>query len=79
MSVNTLLLAAEDVGLGALLFGVFNGEAELRGSLGIPTGLQWLGAIALGWPDRSGQPERHGRSAGRIRRSAADIIHTGRW
>ncbi len=79
MSVNTLLLAAEHVGLGALLFGVFNGEAELRESLGIPEDLQLLGAIALGWPDQSGQPERPGRSAYRVRRSAADIIHNGRW
>ena len=79
MAVNTLLLAAEDVGLGALLFGVFRGEAELRDSLGIPVGLQLLGAIALGWPDQSGQPEQQGRSAGRVRRNASDIIHNGRW
>ena len=36
MAVMTLLLAAEDVGLGALFFGVFDGEAELRATLGIP-------------------------------------------
>lgn len=79
MSVNTLLLAAEDVGLGALLFGVFNHEADLREALGIPAGLVLLGAIALGWPDQSNQPERGGRSAARARRSASDIIHRGRW
>ncbi len=79
MAVNTLLLAAQDVGLGALLFGVFNGETELRSALGIPSHLQLLGAIALGWPDRSGQPERAGRSASRVRRQASDIAHHGSW
>ena len=38
MSVMTLLLAAEDVGLGALFFGVFRGERELRQVLGVPPG-----------------------------------------
>ena len=36
MSVMTLLLAAESVGLGALFFGVFKGERQLRRALGIP-------------------------------------------
>lgn len=50
MAVMTLLHAAEDVGLGALFFGVFQREAELRAELGIPTTLQIIGAIALGHP-----------------------------
>lgn len=50
MAVMTLLLAAEDVGLGALFFGVFRGERELRQRLGIPPGLELLGAVALGYP-----------------------------
>ena len=54
-SVMTLLLAAEDQGVGALFFGVFHGEADLRATLGIPDDLQLLGAIALGWPV-GGQP-----------------------
>ena len=72
----TLLLAAEDQGVGALFFGVFHGEADLRATLGIPDDLQLLGAIALGWPV-GGQPP--GRSATRRRRSAQEIIHSGRW
>ena len=43
MAVMTLLLAAEDAGLGALLFGVFEGEAELRDALGIPDGCSCSG------------------------------------
>jgi len=81
MAVMTLLLAAEDVGLGALFFGVFRGERELRQHLGIPAGLELLGAIALGYPavasdDAASGP---GRSAGRGRRQAPQIIHRGRW
>jgi nitroreductase len=50
MAVMTLLHAADDAGLGALLFAVFNGADEVRAELAIPDHLQLLGAIALGWP-----------------------------
>jgi len=78
MSVMTLLLAAEDEGLGALFFGVFRGERELRQRLGIPPGLELLGAIALGRTAES-EPSTPGRSAARPRRSPHEIIHRGRW
>jgi nitroreductase len=77
MSVMTMLLAAEDAGLGALFFGVFRGERRLRQVLGVPSGLELLGALALGYPVRD--QEHRGRSAGRVRRSASEIIHLGRW
>lgn len=83
MAVMTLLLAAEDEGLGALFFGVFRNERELRARLGIPAGLELLGAIALGHrapaaaaDDVASGP---GRSAGRGRRGARQIIHQGGW
>lgn len=79
MSLNTLLLAAESVGLGALLFGVFAGETELRAELHIPDHLQLLSAIALGWPDQPRTAQGEGRSATRPRRSAREIIHRGGW
>lgn len=82
MAVMTLLLAAEDAGLGALFFGVFQGEAELRADLGIPDRLQLLGAIALGWPADdavSGRDQAPGRSASRPRRHPSEILHPGRW
>ncbi len=83
MAVMTLLLAAEDVGLGALFFGVFRGERELRHELGIPAGLELLGAIALGYPAEAlvvgDSGSGSGRSAGRGRRQARQIIHRGRW
>jgi nitroreductase len=82
MAVMTLLLAAEDEGLGALFFGVFRNERELRNHLGIPAGLELLGAIALGHraatavEDPASGP---GRSASRGRRPARQVIHQGRW
>lgn len=77
MAMMTLLLAAEERGLGALLFGVFQGETELRRTLGIPDELELLGAIALG--RRLEGAEQRGRSADRARASVAAIIHRGRW
>ena len=79
MALNTLLLAAEDVGLGALFFAVFSGEAELRAALSIPDELQLLGALALGWPDQPRSERGDGLSATRTRRSADEIIHRGGW
>jgi nitroreductase len=88
MSVMTLLLAAEAAGLGALFFGVFRGERELRQALDIPAGLELLGAIALGHPlehrdrgaaDATSGTTGPGGSAGRPRRKSAEIIHPGRW
>lgn len=78
MAVMTLLLAAEDAGLGALFFAVFHGEQAVRNELGVPEGLQLLGAIALGWPAEDGE-RRPGRSASRPRRQVDDIVHRGRW
>ena len=63
MSVMTILLAAEAVGLGALFFGVFKGERQLRRVLGIPSVMEVLGAIALGWPvvnEETGEISRGG-------------------
>ena len=77
MAVMTLLLAAEDAGLGTLLFGVFEGEAELRATLRLPARLELLGAIALGYP--AGGASRPGRSAARRRRRPDEIIHRGGW
>ena len=80
MSVMTLLLGAEDMGLAALLFGVFQGEAELRAELGIPSHLQLLGAIALGWPAPVSTADTGaGRSAARPRRKPGEVIHRSGW
>lgn len=72
MAIMTLLLAAEDEGLGALLFGVFRNDDVLRRELDVPDTWQLLGAIALGWPSEQAES---GRSAARPRRRPDEIIH----
>lgn len=71
-----LLLAAHDVGLGALFFGVFSGEQKLRSDFGVPEQMQLIGAVALGWPIPEKATEK-GASARRPRRKPSDIIHEG--
>lgn len=81
-AVMTLLLAAQDAGLGALFFAVFNGADEIRELFGVPEHLQLIGALALGWPlDQSTQNQvsNAGMSASRHRRSSSEIIHRQRW
>jgi nitroreductase len=75
MAVMTLLLAAEDAGLGALFF-LVQSEAQVRAAFGLPERVVLLGAVALGYRAEATRP---GRSAGRPRRSAGDIVHRGRW
>jgi len=79
MAVMTLLLAAEDAGLGALFFAVFHGEAAVRAELGVPERLQLLGAIALGRPAHTDAVAVPGRSATRPRRAPEEIVHRGGW
>ena len=71
-----LLLAAHDVGLGALFFGVFNGETQLRAEYKVPERLQLIGAVAMGWPMPETSADR-GASATRARRKPIEIIHEG--
>ncbi|MGA0784360.1 MAG: nitroreductase family protein [Ilumatobacteraceae bacterium] len=81
----TLLLAAHDAGLGALFFGVFHGEDELRDALHVPADRILLGAVALGYERVPGESEHAdpsfgvGRSARRKHAAARDIIHFGDW
>jgi hypothetical protein len=72
----TLLLAAHDVGLGALFFAVFNGEHQLRNRLGVPEHMQLLGAVAIGNAVRSSEK---GRSAARPRVPIETALHQSRW
>ena len=71
-----LLLAAHDVGLGALFFGVFSGEQKLRSDFNVPEQMQLIGAVALGWPIPEKATEK-GASARRPRRKPSEIVHDG--
>jgi nitroreductase len=81
----SLLLGAHDAGLGALFFGVFHGEQQLRRALSIPEQLQVIGAIALGYERVPSADERDddafgsGASANRPRATSEMIIHYGAW
>jgi nitroreductase len=70
-----LLLAAEDEGLGALFFGVFRHADRLLASLGVPSRMELIGAIALGYP----LPSPAGRSTERPRKALDQIVHRGGW
>ena len=81
----TMLLAAHDEGLGALFFGVFNGEQQLRDDLHVPTDVHLIGAVALGYertPEASEANDTafsRGASANLPRLSTDDIVHYGGW
>lgn len=72
----SMLLAAEDEGLGALFFGIFRGREELLSALGVPEGLEPIGTIALGHRRADDAP---GRSAGRGRPALDEFAHRGGW
>jgi nitroreductase len=76
MAVGFLLLAAEEAGLGALLFGLFEHEAAVRAAFAIPPDWQPLGTVALGWPEPSQRPSL---SAARPRPPLTEVVRRGRW
>ncbi len=62
-----LQYAALDEGLGVLFFGMFEHAPTVAAALGVPTGHEPIGTLAIGWPD-AGRSEVPGASAGRQRR-----------
>ena len=74
MAALSVLLAAVDEGLGALLFSVEHPEAVLA-SFGVPSDRRALACIAVGHPS----PDLPGRSSTRSRRAFADVVHRGHW
>jgi nitroreductase len=62
--VMLILLTAVELGLGALFFGIFQGEKPLLDALGVPAGYRPIGALAVGYPtagERSTPELRSGR------------------
>ena len=78
MAVMTLLLAAEAAGLGALFFGLFEHEAEVRSLLRIPDDWQPVGTVALGWPDPEGRQRSRSVST-RPRPGLDELRYRGTW
>ncbi len=72
-ATQNLLLAAHDLGLGAVWTGVINlpGRAEgFRAMLNLPTTIEPLGLVVLGHPAQSVKPEN---------RYKKERIHFNKW
>jgi nitroreductase len=75
MAIEHLLLGVTEAGLGACFFALFDHEAAVLSSLGVPDGWRAVGTVAIGHP----AADRPGRSARRPRRAFDDVVHRGRW
>jgi nitroreductase len=74
--VLMILLTAVDLGLGALFFGMFQGQQALMDALGVPEGYRPIGAIAVGHPTL-GESSRPELPTGR--RHLSDVVKWERW
>ena len=74
--VMLILLTAVDVGLGALFFGIFQGEGALMDALGVPDGYRPIGAIAVGHPT-AGERSKPELTTGR--RRLDDVVRWEHW
>jgi nitroreductase len=74
--VMLILLTAVDLGLGALFFGIFQGETALMNVLGVPRGYRPIGAIAVGHPTPG---ERSKPELPTGRRPPDQVVRWERW
>ena len=74
--VMLILLTAVDLGLGALFFGIFQGEEALMDALGVPKGYRPIGAIAVGH-STAGERSRPTLPTGR--RHLDEVVRWERW
>ena len=75
-AVMTMLLAAQDRGLGAAFFGMFDHEESVRRHFGVPSDRRGVGTVALGHPAADDRPSR---SARRGRPALDEILHRSHW
>ncbi len=78
-AVMAMLVAAEALGLGALLFGQFGHSAAVAERFGIPDGRVAVGTVALGRPAGDREGSQSGSVRGRRRPSLDEIVHRGGW
>ncbi len=76
-AVQSVLLGAEALGLGACFFGQFEHEPAVRVEFGVPDGFRAVGTIAVG--HRSPDGDRPSHSVRRGRRSPTETVHWGTW
>jgi nitroreductase len=74
--VMLILLTAVELGLGALFFGIFQGERALMNALGVPRSYRPIGAIAVGYPT-AGERSRPELATGR--RRLEEVVRWERW
>ncbi len=75
-AVMTLLLAAQDRGLGAAFFGMFDHERAVRKRFGVPPDRRGVGTVAIGHPAGNTRPSS---SARRGRPPLDEVLHRSRW
>ncbi len=76
MAAMTVLLAAEEAGLGALFFGLFEHEAAVKERFGVPNSRRAVGTIAIGHRADAQVPSS---SARRGRPPLAEVVHRSSW
>jgi nitroreductase len=73
-----MLLTAVDEGLDACFFGIQpDSIAPFRAEFGVPEDYSPIGAITIG--HRSPETPPQGANVDARRKSAADVVHRGRW
>jgi nitroreductase len=77
MAIMLILLAATDLGVGALYFGITHGEQEVLQALGVPEGRKLLGVIGLG--HRASDEVVDLTRFKERRRKFDDMVHRNRW
>jgi nitroreductase len=77
MAIMLILLAATDLGVGALYFGITHGEDDLLRAFGVPDGHKLLGVVGLGHRE-SDEVVDLTRFKER-RRQFDDMVHRNGW
>ena len=75
-AMMTLLLAAQDHGLGAAFFGMFDHERAVRKRFGVPPDRRGVGTVAIGHP---AEDDRRSQSARRGRPPLDEVLHRSHW
>lgn len=77
MACMLMLLKAVDEGVGGWFFGIFQGEAEVLETLGVPAGLRPIGVLGFGY--KAPADRMMGSSVTIPRRTFGDLVHRGGW
>jgi nitroreductase len=77
MVVQNLLLLAQEAGLGALYFGIFENARLALDEMAVPGHVLQVGAVALG--RRAADDVASGSAVTRPRRAVTDVIHHQHW